>query len=314
MTQRTIHVYHPRPEGLAERIRARAPDRPIVAWTEEAQLRRGLGDVEVLFAPLPPRTGWTGATRLALLQVAGAGVDHFLPSPDLPGTVQVASLRGVFADDVADHAMMLLLALTRGLPQWLDQQRARVWKKREVRRLRGRTVVVLGLGAIGRAVAARASACGMRVEGVRRRAEPAPGVSRVHRPEALADAARGADALVVCVPRTPATEGLVDAAVIDALEDGAALIDVGRGGVVDEPALLSAVRAGRLLAGRDVFDEEPLPDDSPWWSAPNTIVTPHLAGLGEGYLDRAIDVLLDNVARLERGEALLHLVDRAAGY
>lgn len=318
MRERVIHVYHPRAELLADAIREAAPTRRLVTWSERAQLAAGLADVEVLFAPRPPRAGWSEARRLELLQLAGAGVDHLLPSPDLPPRVRVAGVRGVFADDVADHAILLLLALTRRLPELLAHQGRREWRPLALPRLRGQRLLVLGLGAIGRAVAARAAALGMHVEGVRRRpcaVSHVAQVARVHGPEDLREAARRADALVVCVPLTPATRGLVDAAVLEALPEGARVVDVSRGGVIDAEALLAAVRGGALGGvARDVFEAEPLPADSPWWDAPRTIVTPHVAGLGERYVEQAVAVLLDNVRRLERGEPLTHLVDRAAGY
>ena len=314
--RRPIHVYHPGAERVAGVIRAKcAPDRPIVPIAERAALRAALPDVEVLFAPVPPRDGWSTARRLALLQLAGAGVDHLLPSPDLPPDVPVAGIRGVFADEVAEHVVLMLLALVRRLPELLDQQRKREWRTRPVARLSGRRLVVLGLGETGRRVAARAAALGVTVRGVRRRPEPVPHVEEVLPPSRIAEALAGADALAVCAPLTPETRGLVSAEALAALAPGAFVVDVSRGGLVDEAALIDALDAGALGGlARDVFEDEPLPADSPFWDAPNTIVTPHLAGYAEDYLAHAVDVLLDNVDRLERGAPLTHLVDRRAGY
>lgn len=238
-----------------------------------------------------------------------------MPSPDLPGRVRVAGLRGVFAEDVAEHVILMLLALTRGLPAFFDRQRRREWRPHAVPRLSGKTLLLVGLGAIGKAVATRAVAMGLRAEGICRRPRAMEHVVHVRSAGALQEAASRADALVVCVPLTPDTRGLISASVLRALPDGAVVVDVSRGGVVDDQALLQAVREGRLGGvAKDVFESEPLSSDSPWWTAPRTLVTPHIAGYGERYLEHAVEVLLDNVRRLERGEPLVGLVDRDAGY
>jgi phosphoglycerate dehydrogenase-like enzyme len=162
---------------------------------------------------------------------------------------------------------------------------------------------LLGRGAVGQRVARAAEAFGMKVVAF----------SRSH--GALDEVARAADVLAVCLPRTPHTLGIVSREVIAQLPPGALVVNVGRGGLVDEAALLEALVRGDLGgAALDVFDEEPLPEKSPWWTAPNTLVTPHVAGHGLRYVERGVEVLLENVRRLERGEELLHRVDRAWGY
>jgi len=307
-----IHVFHSRAREIAALIAGAEPSRPVIAWERSGELAAGLSDVRVLFAPLPPREGWAGARALELLQLAGAGVDHLLPSPDLPGHVAVAGIRGVFADEAAEHAILMMLALTRRLPELLDRQRAKEWAQRPVAKLAGRTVLVLGLGEIGRRVASRASALGMRVLGVKRTAGPVPHVDRVGELDALLPEA---DCVVVTVPLTAATRHLLDARAIARLPRGALVVHLSRGGVIDERALLAALESGALGgAALDVFEREPLAPESPLWNAPNTIVTPHLAGFGERYIDAAVLALLENVRRLEAGEPLLGLIDRAAGY
>lgn len=310
-----IHVYHPEAAApIAELVRARAGSRRVVALHDEAELAEALADIEVLFAPRPPRAGWSTAQRLRLVQLAGVGADHLLPSPDLPPSVEVAGLRGLFADAVAEHVLTVLLAIARELPGFLADAAARRWRQRPVPLLRGRTITVLGLGAIGQAIVGALHAQGLRLRGVCRRPRRVPHVERTFGAEALVDAVSGADALVVAVPRTPSTERLVDARVLGALKDDAIVVDVSRGGVVDASALLDALHAGRLQAACDVFDDEPLRPESPLWDAPRMLITPHVAGYQEGYLGGAVDVLLENVRRLERGEPRERLIDRAAGY
>lgn len=311
-----IHLYH---EGagdrIAELIRARAPDLDVVLLTDRESFERALGEVEVLFAAIPPTGLWAGAMRLKLIQLMGVGADLLLPAPDLPDGVRVCGLRGVQAPEASEHAIAMMLALARALPTAFARQRQRVWRQYAVESLSGARLCVLGLGAIGGRVAKIASAMGMCVRGVRRRPRPTDHVEEVFGPDALAEALDGVDYVVVTLPLTRRTRALIDAEALARLPRGARLVQLGRGGVVDEGALLDALRQGALGgAALDVFAHEPLPEDSPLWDAPNLIVTPHHAGLGRRYVERAVDVLLDNLARLEAGQPLRGIVDLEAGY
>ena len=298
-----IHIYHGDGADVREAIREREPHRRVVAWSDEEAFRAGIGDAQVLFTSSPPRGLWAGARRLRLIQMMGVGVDNLLPAPDLDSNVPVACLRGVFAPEVAEHVFAMALALIRGVPALVARQQRREWLPFASGTLAGRTMGILGRGAVGLRVARVAEAFGMSVVAF----------SRSH--GALDVVVRASDVLVVCLPRTPGTVGLVDRRVIAQLPRAALVVVVGRGGVVDEVALLDALLRGDVGGVvLDVFDEEPLPQASPWWAAPNTILTPHIAGLGLRYVERAVDVLLENVRRLEAGEDLLHRVDRASGY
>jgi phosphoglycerate dehydrogenase-like enzyme len=315
-TTRAIHVYDAgHAEVLCAQIRALDPSRRVIALTERASLARELPNVRVLFAPMPPRDGWSDARSLELIQMAGAGVSHFLPSPDLPPHVRIAGMRGVFADEAAEHAILMLLALRRDLGQLVDLQRAHRWQQRSVAKLAGRTIAIAGLGAIGSGIARRAAALDVRITGVSRSARPIDHVERVVPLDRQHEAMQGADALIVTLPLTEQTRGVIDARALACLAPGAHVIHLSRGGVIDERALLAALRSGALGgAAIDVFEDEPLDPASPFWDLPRTIITPHVAGCGEHYLERAIEVLLDNVTRLDRGEPLAREIDRAAGY
>ena len=309
-----LHIYHEHdaPRGaddLRERIHAKARElglrHRVVAWSDEATLRTNLGDVEVLFTSSPPRGSglWSGARRLRLIQMMGVGVDELLPAPDLPEGVAITCLRGVFAAEVSEHVFAMALALVRGVSALVARQAQREWRAFASGRLEGRTMGIVGFGTIGRRVATIAEAFGMRV------------VTLSRRRGSLREVMRASDVLVVCLPRTPETTGLVDRAAIAELPSGALVVNVGRGGIVDELALRDALDSGAVGgAAIDVFDEEPLSATSPWWGAPNTIVTPHIAGFGLAYEARAALILLENVRRLEAGDELLHRVDRRAGY
>ncbi len=287
----------------------------MIALVDPDQLTQAMPDLHVLFAPMPPRNGWADAGQLRLIQMFGAGVDQLLPSADLPDRVEVAGVRGVFAAEVAEHAIGMMVALSRKLPQLLELQANKVFDQRSTDALHGKTVMLLGLGEIGRRIARVARALDMSVVGVSKRGRPVDGIDDVVAVADLPSALARADHLIVALPHTAETAGLIGPAEIAALPAGAFIINVARGGIVDEGALLEGLTSGHLAgAASDVFDEEPLPSSSPLWQAPNLIITPHLAGYGRDYTGRCIGVLLDNVRRLERGEPLRCLVDRSLGY
>jgi phosphoglycerate dehydrogenase-like enzyme len=218
-----------------------------------------------------------------------------------------------------------MLAHVRRLPLLAEQQRARQWEPTPRPTLAGQRLTIVGYGAIGRGLARIACALGMRVRAVSRTGVPRDrtgsgsaaaeneievvGVSRLA--EAVADAAF----IVIAVPLTPETRRLFDGPLLDRLRPDAFLVNAARGGIVDEDALAGALSAGRLAgAALDVFESEPLPPDSPLWTVPRLMITPHIAGLGERYVERCVDVLLVNVAALEAGVRRQGLVDRDVGY
>lgn len=307
-----IHVYHERAADLAAQIVRVAPERRVVAVTTRDELTARIAELEILFAPMPPRDGWGAAGRLRLVQLLGAGVDQLLPSPDLPAHVEVAGVRGLFAADVAEHALAMMLAHARRLPELLALQRARAFDAAPRPTLAGQRLAILGLGEVGRHLARIALALGMTVRGLCRRGRPCAGVEVVTDPTAAID---GAHYVVVALPLTAATRHLVGPALVQAMAPGAYLVNVGRGGVVDEAAVVAALGAGRIAgAALDVFAEEPLPPGSPLWDVPNLTITPHVAGLGERYVERCIEVLVDNAQRLATDTPRRCLVDRDLGY
>lgn len=315
VSRSVIHVYHERAEMLRDRVVRAAPDTDVIALTDRDQLRACIGQIRALFAPVPPRDGWSSAHSLRLIQILGVGADMLLPSPDLPARVEIAGVRGLFAPEVAEHVAMMMLALCRRLPEFLDMQRQRKFEQRPVDVVSGKHLVIVGMGEVGQRVARTASALGMRITGVCRRVRDVPHVDRVVGAQSLAQVLPTAEFLVVAAPRTPDTEGMLDAEAVALLPEGAFVINVARGGIVDEVALVERLRSGHIAgAALDVFEREPVIEDSPLWDAPNLIITPHSAGLGRGYISRCVDVLLENVRRLEGGEPRLHLVDRDLGY
>ena len=314
-----IHVHHGFEPALGEWVagllRDALPGREIVTWASEAELRAGIGQVEVLLAFRPPRGIWANAAKLRLIQMMGAGVDALLPAPDLPPAVQVTNARGLHAH-MSEFALAMMLALCKRIPRALEQKETRLWKLYGVPQLAGATLGILGLGAIGGAVAEKARAFDMRVIGTQRTPKPVANVDLVlGGPEGTERVLRESDHVVVLLPLTPETRGSLGARELDFMKPTAFLVNLARGGIVDERALLERLRAGRLAgAALDVFEQEPLPASDPIWTAPNTILTPHLAGLEPRYMERLMEIAVDNVKRLERGEPLRNPVDRARGY
>ena len=172
--------------------------------------------------------------------------------------------------------------------------------------LAGRTLGILGLGAIGEAVARKARALGMRVIGTRRSGAPTPHADRIYPPSGTDEVLEESDAIVVLLPLTPETQGLLDRQRLSRMREGALLVNLARGGIVEEDALAESLKQGHLGgAALDVFDAEPLPPGNPLWDTPNLLITPHMGGLVGDYLDRALEIFFENLDRLERGAPLL---------
>ena len=236
------------------------------------------------------------ATRLKWIQVFTAGVDQILAFKALKPDHLITSVRGIHGPQMAEMAMMLMLALARDLPRMVRNQRQAQWQRFPQRRLSGKTVVLLGIGNSGMELAVRCKALGMVVVGVSRTDRPVPGVDRILARTELLEAAALADYLVVLAPYEPGTQHLVNKLVLEAMKPGAFLINIARGAVCDEAALVEALRNRKIAgAGLDVFQVEPLAPDSPLWRMENVIVTPHQAGECDVYNDLILEILKHNM-------------------
>jgi phosphoglycerate dehydrogenase-like enzyme len=245
-------------------------------------------------------------------QVAAAGL-----TDDELERVAVASSSGVHAGPLAEFATLGMLALARDLPRLERDRAARRWDHYATPDLAGRTAVVLGTGAIGSRIARVATALGLRVVGVNTTGRPPGGVplDEVTTPDRLRELAPRADVLLITLPELPETVGLVDRAVLGALPRGAVVVNVGRGRVVDEAALVELLGTRHLAgAALDVTAEEPLPADSPLWELPNVILSPHTAALSPREDERIVDLFLDNLRRLEDGRPLRNRITTARRY
>lgn len=243
----------------------------------------------------------------------GAGVDHFGAWD--PFRVTVTNAAGVAADMMAEYVLGGFLHFTLDVPGLQADQAQRRWAARSVKPLKGKTLLVVGLGHTGRSLALRAKAFGMHVLGTRATPCEMENVDEVHAPDALLALLPRADFIAVATPLTHNTLGMLNAERLEAVKYGAVFADVSRGGVVDQTALLSALRCGKISgAVLDVFEKEPLPQDNPLWGEPNVVISPHCSSVYDGWEAASFDFFLKNLALWRAGEALFNTVDPAKGY
>ena len=287
---------------------------------EVAALAAALPGSDVLFAWRPRGAmlseAWGHAGDLAWIQSASAGVDALLFPELVRSHVVVTNARGVFDDAIAEYVVGVILLFAKGLAGVLEGQQRREWRHRETERLEHKRVLVAGTGPIGRAIARSCAAMGMQVRGVARTARPRDDeFGRVFAAEDLAETIGWADYVVNALPATAETLRVFDAEVFAAMSPGARFINVGRGSTVDEAALIRALEQGRVGgAALDVFEEEPLPAESPLWAMANVVVSPHMAGDFAGWRESAVELFVANLERYLTGKPLRNVVDKERGY
>jgi phosphoglycerate dehydrogenase-like enzyme len=293
-----------------------APSQEVIRAIEMAEVYVGFGMSRPLFL---------AGKHLRWIHSASAGVGSLLFDELVSSEVVVTNSAGIYAIPIAEHVVAGILALLRGLDIAFAHQRERRWDKAAfdgadspIREMSETRALILGSGGIGGAIGERLSALGARCAAIRRRPElgAPPGCAEVAGPERLDELLPSHDVLVIAAPATPQTRGLVTAARLDRLPRAAIVANVARGALLDEQALAARLANGRLRgAVLDVFQTEPLPPESPLWSLPSAILTPHVAGVSpRGFWDRQTELLLDNWDRHVRGVPLRNTVDKAAGY
>lgn len=284
-----------------------------------------MGEAEVYFGFGIPRPLFLAAPGLKWVHSAAAGVGNALYPDMLASAVVLTNSAGIHAEPIAEYVVGGVLYFIRGIDVVVAQQRDATWDKSffvaddsPVREVSGTTALVIGAGGIGSAIGSRLSALGARVVGVRRRPEQGapPGFSRVVGPEAIDAELPGADIVVLTMPLTAGNAGLLDERRLRMLKRDSILVNVARGALIDEAALVAVLRAGRLRgAVLDVFREEPLAADSPLWQLRNALLSPHISPVSPGrFWPRALALFCDNWGRYHRGEPLRNLVDKKAGY
>lgn len=306
---------HDRPPGLEE-----LTDRADLSYATADTLPDVIETAEALFVwdffSPAVRAAWPHARRLEWIHVAAAGVDAVLFDDLVRSEVRLTNARGVFDQSIAEYVLAAILAQDKQLYRSHDLQREHRWHHRETRAIAGRSVLVIGTGGIGRAVARLLRAAGMQVSGAgRRTASDDADFGTVVDSSRLVDHVGDVDHLVMVAPLTPQTTAMINAEVLTAIRPGAHLINVGRGPSVDEDAVLQSLRSGRLAAASlDVFTNEPLAQDHPFWDEPGVFISPHLSGDTEGWLDRLADQFVGLADRWLDGRELINLVDKQRGY
>ncbi|HLA16539.1 MAG TPA: D-2-hydroxyacid dehydrogenase [Candidatus Limnocylindrales bacterium] len=261
------------------------------------------------------RAAWPAAARLRWIHATGIGIEWSLFPELVESDVILTNCRGVFDETLPEYVLALLLALAKDLHAMVRDQDARRWRHRPLRALVGQRATVVGAGSLGRATARLLRSIGMGVILVGRRGRDDPDDGPIRAAEDLPTILPQTDALVLITPLTAQTRGLIDADALGALPDGALIVNMGRGPVLDEAALVEELRSGRLGgAALDVFEVEPLPLASPLWGLPNVIVSPHIGGDvpgWEGWFSRSF---LEELLRFVAGEPLRNVVDKRLGY
>jgi phosphoglycerate dehydrogenase-like enzyme len=308
------------PASSVDLLRRRFPGVTFLHADDEEAMVRLIGTAEVAFTSRLTPAAFAAAPRLRWVHSPAAGVGSMLFPAMRQSDVVLSNSRGMNAAAVAEHALMLMLAAARRLPDAVRAQAGRCWIADDLSglpSLRGRTLLIVGLGAIGSALAGMAAALGMRVLATTRdRRDTVPaGVAEVHAPAALAELLPRADIVVLAVPFTADTRGMIGATELALMRPSARLVNVARGKLVDEQALVDALERGVIAgAALDVVAHEPLPPSSPLWSMPNVIITPHVAGFREDYWEAATGLFAANLRRHLDGEAVANIVDKRAGY
>jgi phosphoglycerate dehydrogenase-like enzyme len=299
---------HPAARHLT--LLARLPEETRIVVSDRAEgFVQAAPEADILLVGAAPRAlveeVWAMAPRLKWVHSMWAGLETLLFPALVESDVILTNGRGVFARSLSEFALTGMLWFAKDVRRMRRQQREAHWEKFTVTELHGRTLGIIGHGSIGRATAALASAFGMHVRGV----------GRKHTPEEFAAILENSDYVLAAAPLTPATRGLIGEAELRRMKPGAVLINLGRGPVVVEDALIRALREGWIRgAVLDVYDEEPLPAGHAFWSLDNVLLSPHCADNTDTWLNEAMELFLENYDRFSRGEALKNVTDKRLGY
>lgn len=303
-------------------LKTLAPDMEFVYTDNREKIAAVIGDVEII-AGYIPRDLTAKATNLRWYQQWGAGADWLAKHPEVTAMDFIlTSASGVHAIPISEHVFAFLLGHARLLPLALRSQAEGKWVRNEVEikqnvvELADSTMVLIGVGAIGKRIAKLAAAHEMKVIGVKR--EPSisvEGIDKTVGPLELLNVLPEADFVVVTVPLTQETKQLLNREAFAVMKHNAYIVNIGRGGVIDEQAMIDALQSGSIRgAGLDVFENEPLADDSPLWAMPNVMITAHYSGLTPNYDARAFEILLDNLRRYRLGKPMRNIVNKHLGY
>lgn len=277
---------------------------------------REIGTTDVLFGWAFDRTNLKKrAPRLRWVHIHGAGVNHVFPLDWMPDGAVLTNSRGVHGFRASEYAMMAILMLNNRLPEMVSNQRNAKWEQLYNTGIRGKTLLIVGVGSVGGGTAAFAKQFGMKVIGIRRSGEAHPDVDAMHRPESLDSLLPEADFVIVTAPHTSATHHMIGRRQLELMKRGAGLVNYSRANLVDYEALREKLERREMSAVLDVFDPEPLPADSPLWRTPNLIITPHSSSDDtELYTPLTLELVFRNMERFLAGQPLLNIVRPELGY
>ncbi len=311
------------PAWIRERLQDDFPSLKFIQLQNYDRVPEEIPDADVFIGWSLRPEQFVTAKKLKWIHSPAAAV-HQLMFPELiRSSVVVTNSTGVHGPVVAEHAIAVLLALAKRLPQAMRYQAKKVWaqellwnERPRPREVAGETVVVIGMGGIGREFTVRAKAMGMKVLAVRENPAKGPdGADAVYGPSQIDEVLPRADYVLLCTPVTPATTGIINKDRLKKMKPEAYVINVGRGPLIDEAALVEALGNRRIAgAALDVFEEEPLPPDSPFWSLDNVLITPHTAAVTERLWERHYQLIVENLKRFLAGQPLLNQVDKGRGY
>jgi phosphoglycerate dehydrogenase-like enzyme len=311
------------PETDLDGLRRRFPSVRFVSLEDDSRLAEELADAEAFVGWHFPESLFAGASRLRWIHSSSAGVEANLFSALVASQVVLTNSAGLHAVSIPEHVLGLMLILARNFPAAWRLQQERRWDRFGViadaggiRELAGSNLAILGAGAIGKALVHKAAALDMNVRVLRNHpGRPVTGAEQVVGPASLSELLSWAHFVVLAVPLTPQTRGLIGAAQLRAMRSDAYLINIARGEVVDETALVESLKKGAIAgAGLDVFSSEPLPPESPLWAVPNVVITPHVSGYTPDYFGKVLALFSDNLTRFLAGAPLRNVVDKQLGY
>lgn len=308
-------------EAHLQRIKDAAPEADIVlikspeTWNDD--LARKCAGFDVFLGIF--LNNWIDKLPgLKWAQLASAGVDWVLKSPEVVNSdVTLTNASGVHAIPLSEHILSLLFAFGRNLDHHMRSQFEGKWERRtDITEMEGTTLGLIGVGKIGEKTAEKAKALNMKVLGLRRNPDrTSPFVDRMYGPDQLKEMLPLCDWVVITAAGTPETDGMIGEAELSVMKQSAVIINIARGSLIRENDLIKALKEGHIAgAGLDVFEKEPLPEDSPLWQLPNVIITPHVAGGTPYYVDRLLDIFIENLKRYQAGDALINVVDKTLGY
>ena len=313
----TMLVVNPLKEHQMAALKKVVPDLNLIICKTQQEALPYMPEVDILvpWGSMDLEQFLQDAPRLKWVHALSAGVENLLVEGFIDSPIPLTNAQGVFATPIAEHVMMMILALAHRLPEMLENQSQRNWNRLLLEDIGDKTLGIVGLGGIGSEIAKRAKAFDMRVVGSKRRPSKVPFVDHVYAADELDRLLAEADFVVVALPATPETKGMFTPREIKTMKDSACFINIARGNLVNESHLIDALQTNLIKgAALDVFATEPLPEISPFWSMKNVIISPHNAPITPRYLDLTVNFLAENLARFVSQKPLLHVVDKHIGY